>query len=136
MKQIRKMNNQDSACAYWKNILCSKKKLRPFVHVLKGLNVGRATAILNNSRNPKFSGIILKLLNSAVSNAVNNKGLQKNDLVIMEAYATEGRTLKRIEYRARMGTNFRRKYMSHLFIRVGKKNETVVTKAIVEETKE
>ena len=76
--------------------------------------------ILNNT--PKAaSEILIKLLSSAVANAENNFGLSSDNLIVSEAYANEGPTLKRIRPRAQ-GRAFRiRKRTSHITLAVSEK---------------
>ena len=60
--------------------------------------------------------IIIKVLNSAVANAVNNFGAKKEDLVIKETYINEGRTLKRRKAasHSRVAKNYHR--TSHIYV--------------------
>ena len=67
-------------------------KARMTLDLIRGKKVSQAEAILLTT-NTKASRLIIKVLNSAVSNAVNNFGANKEDLVIKETYINEGRTL-------------------------------------------
>ena len=60
--------------------------------------------------------LIIKVLNSAVANAVNNFGAKKEDLVIKETYISEGRTLKRSKAasHSRVAKNYHR--TSHIYV--------------------
>ncbi len=82
---------------------------------IRGKDVETALAIL--SYNPRYaSGIIEKLLKSAIANAENNNGLSADDLYIEECYANKGPTMKRIRPRAQ-GRAYRiEKRMSHITI--------------------
>ena len=72
----------------------SPRKVRAVAELLKGLDVDSAEAQLKYLvRKP--SKPLLKLLNSAVSNAKNNLGLDKNYLYIKEIIVNEGMKLKR-----------------------------------------
>ena len=66
---------------------------------------------------------VLKLLRSAVANAENNQGLEPAQLVISQAYADQGPTLKRYRPRAQ-GRAYRiRKPTCHITIAVCQENE-------------
>ena len=82
---------------------------------IRGKGVREAEALL--TYNPRYaSGVIKKLLLSAVANAENNNGLDANDLYIAECYANKGPTMKRIQPRAQ-GRAYRiEKRMSHITI--------------------
>ena len=82
---------------------------------IRGKDVTTALGIL--AYNPRYaSGVIEKLLKSAIANAENNNGLDANDLYIAECYANKGPTMKRIRPRAQ-GRAYRiEKRMSHITI--------------------
>ncbi|MCI6733017.1 MAG: 50S ribosomal protein L22 [Lachnospiraceae bacterium] len=66
---------------------------------IRGKDVETALGILNyNPRNA--STVIKKLLESAIANAENNNGMNKEDLYIAECYASDGPIMKRIRPRA------------------------------------
>ncbi len=82
---------------------------------IRGKSVTEAESILLYSPR-KASAIILKLLRSAIANAENNMGLDRDKLYIAECYANKGPTLKRIHPRAQ-GRAYRiEKRMSHITI--------------------
>ena len=68
---------------------------------------------------------IVKTLKSAVANAEHNHALDAEDLVVAEAYADEGPTLKRYRPRARGRATRIRKRTSHITIVVADRNEEV-----------
>ena len=82
---------------------------------IRGKDVDTALGIL--AYNPRYaSGVIEKLLKSAIANAENNNGMNQENLYIEECYANKGPTMKRIRPRAR-GTAYRiEKRMSHITI--------------------
>ena len=82
---------------------------------IRGKDVQSALGIL--AYNPRYaSGVIEKLLKSAIANAENNNGLKAEDLYIAECYANKGPTMKRIQPRAQ-GRAYRiEKRMSHITI--------------------
>ena len=65
------------------------------------------------------------MLRSAVANAEHNFALDSDDLVVAEAYADEGPTLKRYRPRARGRATRIRKRTSHITIVVSDRNEEV-----------
>ncbi len=82
---------------------------------IRGKNVDAALAILNY--NPRYaSAVIKKLLESAIANAENNNGLNRDNLYVAECYANKGPTMKRIQPRAQ-GRAYRiEKRMSHITV--------------------
>ena len=82
---------------------------------IRGKDVESALAILQY--NPRYaSSVIYKLLNSAVANAENNKGMNRSNLYVAECTASNGPIMKRIQPRAQ-GRAYRiNKRMSHLTV--------------------
>ena len=82
---------------------------------IRGKDVTTALGIL--AYNPRYaSGVIEKLLKSAIANAENNNGLDAKDLYVAECYANKGPTMKRIQPRAQ-GRAYRiEKRTSHITI--------------------
>ena len=66
-----------------KGAMMAPRKARMTLDLIRGKNVSQAEAILLTT-NTKASRLIIKVLNSAVSNAVNNFGAKKEDLVIKQ----------------------------------------------------
>jgi len=91
----------------------SSRKVKIVIDMIRNKPVGTAMGIIKNT--PKAaSELLYKLLNSAISNAVNNHEMDADKLYVAEAYANQGPTLKRIMPRAR-GTAFRiKKRTSHI----------------------
>jgi len=100
-KSAKRLENKDQRpFAKVKYVRMSPSKVRIVLDTVRGKRVEEAAAILANS--PQSAAeVCYKLLNSAIANAENNKGLNRSDLVLAEAYATPGPTLKRINIRAR-----------------------------------
>ena len=82
-----------SAKAMARTVRVSPRKSRLVLDNIRGKNVADAIAILKFTPN-KAAGIIEKVLNSAIANAENNFGLEKANLVVSEAFANEGPTMK------------------------------------------
>ena len=82
---------------------------------IRGKDVASAMGILEY--NPRYaSGVIEKLLKSAVANAENNNNMDAANLYVAECYASNGPIMKRIHPRAQ-GRAYRiEKRMSHITI--------------------
>ena len=87
---------------------------------IRGKDVTSALAILGY--NPRYaSGVIKKLLESAIANAENNNGMNAANLYIEECYASDGPIMKRVRPRAQ-GRAYRiEKRMSHIKIVLNEK---------------
>jgi large subunit ribosomal protein L22 len=87
---------------------------------IRGKDVTNALAILEY--NPRYaSGVIKKLLESAIANAENNNGMNAANLYIEECYASNGPIMKRVRPRAQ-GRAYRiEKKMSHIKIVLNEK---------------
>jgi len=93
----------------------SPRKVREVVDLIRGKSVADARTTLVFA-NRSASGIVAKVLNSAVANAENNNSLSADDLYVKEAYVDEGPTLKRWKFRAMGRVNRIRKRSSHITI--------------------
>lgn len=77
----------------------SSRKVKIVLDLIRNKPVGVAKGILANT--PKAaSGILNKLLDSAIANALNNNNMDIDSLYISECFAMQGPTLKRIRPRA------------------------------------
>ena len=87
---------------------------------IRGKDVTNALAILEY--NPRYaSGVIKKLLESAIANAENNNCMNAANLYIEECYASNGPIMKRVRPRAQ-GRAYRiEKKMSHIKIVLNEK---------------
>ena len=77
----------------------SPRKVRLVIDTIRNKPVGQAISILNNL-DKRSAEPVLKLLNSAIANAVNNNGMDADRLYVKTVYANEGSTLKRFRPRA------------------------------------
>ena len=77
-----------------KDVRISPIKIRLMVDLIRGKNVNDALNILTNY-NSKPARIVKKVVDSAVSNAVNNNNLDKDKLYIKRAVVDQASTLKR-----------------------------------------
>jgi ribosomal protein L22 len=91
----------------------SARKARLVITHIRGKSVEEARGVLRHT--PRgIARDVEKLLESAVANAENNHDLVGDDLMVKEAYADEGPTLKRWRPRARGRAGRIRKRTSHL----------------------
>lgn len=98
----------------------SARKARLVADLFRGKDVAEALAILKNT-NKKAVEIFLKLLNSAIANAVNNHGMNAEKLYVSKVLVNEGPTLKRYQPRS-MGRAYSiLKRTSHMTIEVSEK---------------
>lgn len=109
------------AKAIAKGIRIPARKARLVIDLIRGKNVIEADKILNNM-NKEAARIIRKVLTSAVANAENNLGLDKETLIVKEAYVNEGATLKRMRFGSRGHVDPIKKRTSHITIVVSEKN--------------
>lgn len=93
----------------------SPRKVRLVIDNLAGLTVQQAEARLRFTQK-RAAKPVLKLLQSAVSNAVANAKLDKNHLIIKTITANEGTVLKRFMPRAFGRATVIRKRSTHLEI--------------------
>ena len=93
---------------------------------IRGKDVETALAILEY--NPRYaSGVVKKIVESAIANAENNNGMKKENLYIAECYANQGPTMKRVRPRAQ-GRAYRiLKRMSHITVAVSYTHLTLPT---------
>jgi len=99
------------AQAKW--VRTSARKARVVLDLIRGRSVPEARTILAFTQRAAATDIE-KVLRSAVANAEANHGLDGDDLVVEQAYADEGPTLKRWKPRARGRVNRINKRMCHV----------------------
>ena len=93
-------NLNNTAHALGKSIKSSQQKANLVLRSIRGLPVENAVNVLQFSRR-RISNIILKILNSAISNAENNHQLDIDKLYVKEATVGKSMVLKRFRPRAR-----------------------------------
>ncbi len=103
------------ARAYLRNARIAPRKVQIVLDLIRNKPVDIALATLDLT--PKAaSPLLAKLLKSAIANAENNHGMNKDDLVVAECYVTPGPIMKRIQPRAQ-GRAFRiYKRTSHITV--------------------
>jgi large subunit ribosomal protein L22 len=113
------------AQAKW--VRMSARKARLVLDHIRGRTVPEARTIL--AFTPRAAATdIEKVLRSAVANAEANHGLDGDDLVVEEAYADEGPTLKRGRPRARGRFNRIRKRTCHVTLVLAEVPEPVTSR--------
>ena len=93
-------NLNNTAYAIGKSIKSSQQKANLVLRSIRGLPIENAVNVLQFSRR-RISNIILKILNSAISNAENNHQLDIDKLYVKEATVGKSMVLKRFRPRAR-----------------------------------
>jgi len=99
IKRERNANTDKRPSAKLSYARVSVQKACFVLDAIRGKDVDTALAIL--TYNPRYaSSIIKKLLESAIANAENNNGMNRDNLFIAECYADKGPTMKRVRPRA------------------------------------
>ncbi len=108
------------ARAIAKTLIVSPIKARLTVDLIRGKNVSDALNILNNMNN-KSARLTVKVLNSAIANAVNNNGAKVEELYVKEARVDAGPVMKRHMFDSRSHIGHKDKRTSHIVIVVATK---------------
>jgi large subunit ribosomal protein L22 len=109
------LGGAEGAFATARYVRIAPMKARRVVDLIRGSNADQALSVLRFS--PQAAAVtVFKLLESAVSNATTVEGLQRDSLVVTQAFVDEGPTLKRFRPRAQ-GRAYRiRKRTSHITV--------------------
>lgn len=105
-----------------KYVRVAPRKARLVVDTIRNKSVDRALETLQFTQRAAAVDVE-KVLRSAVANAVNNKGLRSDDLVVKAAFVDEGPTLKRIRPRAKGSASRINKRTSHITVIVAPRKE-------------
>ncbi len=105
-----------------KTVRIAPLKSRLIVNLIRGKMVTEAKAILKNQPQ-RAARVVEKVLNSAVSNAVNNNNLKEENLYVKTIYVDEGIVMKRakMDSRGHVGRNDHK--TSHITVIVSEKNK-------------
>ena len=95
----------------------SPRKVKIVLDLIRGKDAGTAMAILKNT-NKAASELLIKLLGSAIANAVNNFEMDETKLYVSECFVCPGPTMKRIMPRAKGSADRILKRTSHVTIAV------------------
>ena len=90
-------------------------KAKRLLDLIKNKSAVEACAILDIT--PSTASIVVKkVLCSAMANAENNMGLNRDELVVAEAYANQAPSFKRVSFRGRGGVDTIIKRNSHITV--------------------
>ena len=114
------MNTEVKAVA--RTVRIAPRKTRLVIDLIRGKNVSDAYAILQNQPQ-RAARVIEKVLNSAVSNAINNNNLDEEKLYVKAWYVDEGLVMKRakMDSRGHVGRNDHK--TSHITVIVSERNK-------------
>ena len=111
-----------SASATARYVRVTPMKARRVIDLVRGKSVAEALAILKYAPQGAAKPVA-KVVASAAANAENNFGLDRSSLVISEAYANEGPTMRRFQPRAQGRAFMIRKRTSHITVVVESQKE-------------
>ena len=98
------------------------RKARQVVDLIRGKQANVALNILEFT--PRFAAdVVIKVVKSAMANAESNHNLDRNSLVVAEAFVDQGPTMKRIHQRAQGRVALIRKRTSHITVVLREKEE-------------
>lgn len=103
--------------AIHKTAMIKPRLARMTMDLVRGKDVKTARGILENT-NTKASRLILKVLNSAAANAVNNFGANEDELTISKCFVNPGPIYKRIQFASRGNVDRHDKRTSHIVVYV------------------
>jgi large subunit ribosomal protein L22 len=118
-----------------KFVRISPKKAIMLVRSLRGQKTTTALAGLKNHPT-KTSGILKKLIDSAVANAKNNYNLKEDNLKIKRLTVDEGPTAKRYWFRSRGSADQLLKRASHFEVILTEINPTLIKKKVTKQSVE
>lgn len=98
-----------------KNIRVSPRKVRLILDQVKGKRVGEALIMLRYLPSPT-ARTVAKVVRSAAANAENTYQMLPAALTVVEAYANEGKTMKRVRPRSRGRVSSILKRSSHITV--------------------
>jgi len=114
-----KTNERPGTRATLRGYHMSASKARVVLNLIRNEDVTTAQDILAGTTR-EAADVIGKVLASAVANAVNNDGMQADELFVSAAYADEGVTMKRFTPRARGRAGQIRKRSCHITVIVSR----------------
>ncbi len=117
----RKLTRDNRPKAHVRHVRMSPTKARLVLDVIRGMEYVKAAAVLENIPNAA-APIVKKLIDSAAANA-EVKNYAKNELLVLEAYANAGPTLKRMLPRAKGSSSPILKRTCHISVVLGTADE-------------
>ncbi len=109
------MSSETEVQATLKGMRLSSRKARLVIDQIRGQPVDKAIEYLNFERR-KPAHYIRKCLDSAISNAEHNEGLDVDRLVVTQAFVDQGSPLKRFQPRAMGRATMIKRPTSHITI--------------------
>ena len=115
-KSAKRLENRDTRpSATARYVRMGSSKAKRVLDIIKGKSYAEACAICDIT--PSTSAMaVKKVLCSAMANAENNQGLNRDDLVVAEAYANQAPSFKRVSFRGRGGVDTIIKRTCHITI--------------------
>lgn len=110
------------AYAIHRKAMVAPRKARMTLDLIRGKDIQTARGIIENT-NTKSSRLIIKVLNSAIANAVNNVGATETELFVTKCYINPGPVYKRTHFASRANIDRRDHRTSHITIFVSDKKE-------------
>ena len=98
-----------------KSVKMSPRKVRLVADAIRELSIMDAYQVLESTQK-RSGGPLMKTLQSAVANAINNNSLNENNLVISSIMVNEGQAMKRIHPSSRGRVHPYKKRSSHITI--------------------
>ena len=117
-----KTNEKPGTRAVLSSYRASAYKFREVLNLIRGRDVKTAKEILAGLERD-VAGVVSKLLDSAIANAVNNDHISADELYVASCYADEGPTMRRFRARARGRAGALRKRTSHVTVIVARMEE-------------
>ncbi len=108
--------------AFARDVPISPQKIRLVCDEVRGKDADQAITILRFLPH-KGARFLLKLVESAVANAENNRELNREDVYVKSIYADEGLKLKRMKAGARGRYKPRVKRLSHVTVVLDEREE-------------
>ena len=102
----------------------SPQKVRLVADQIRGLGVEEALGLLEFSTK-KAAHIVKKVLDSAIANAENNEGADVDELRISSIFVDAGRTMKRLQPRAKGRADRILKRSCHITVKVADSDSQV-----------
>ena len=104
-KTAKRLENKDTRpSATARYVRMGAPKAKRLLDIIKNKPAIEAVAILDIT--PSTASIaVKKVLCSAMANAENNMGLNKDELIVAEAYANQAPSFKRVAFRGRGGVD-------------------------------
>ena len=99
------------------------RKVRLITSELKGLDISMARDFLKHSEK-ESAGVVLKVLNSAIANAIHNEKLDETKLIVKNCFTNSGPILKRYRFGGRGRIKPIKKRTSHIVVSVGEREDS------------